>query len=216
MKFAVLGTGMVGNTLGTKLVALGHEVRMGARSADNAKAQAFVEANGQNGSQGTFRDAAAWADRIVVVVSGGVLPSLAEAVGAETVAGKTVIDVSNPLDMEQGFPPPLLPEMANTTSAGELLQSLWPEAKVVKALNTMTHSLMVDPGQLPDSDAFIAGNDDGAKAEVRALLESFGWTTIHDMGDIAGARGMEGLMLFWLRMMGQQGTALFNYKIVTG
>ncbi|MDJ0821287.1 MAG: NAD(P)-binding domain-containing protein [Paracoccaceae bacterium] len=215
MKYAVLGTGMVGHTLATKLVSLGHEVRMGARSADNEKAVAWADANGAKARQGRFAEVAAWADRVIFAVNGGNIVAVAEAVGNDAVAGKTVIDVTNPLDMSGGLPPTLIPELSNTTSAGEALQAQLPDAKVVKTLNTMNHLIMVDPARVPgEHDVFLCGEDDAAKQDVVAMLAEFGWTDPVDLGPLAAARGTEGLMPFWLRMWGAVGNADFNYRIV--
>ncbi|MCE0505926.1 NAD(P)-binding domain-containing protein [Roseivivax sp. GX 12232] len=215
MKYAVLGTGMVGHTLASRLHTLGHEVRMGARTADNEKATEWVKARGERAGQGTFAEVAAWAERVIVAVNGAQIVALAEALGNAAVAGKTVIDVTNPLDFSKGMPPILVPELSNTTSAGEALQAHLPEARVVKALNTMNHEVMVDPGRVPgDSDAFLCGDIDAAKAETREFLAELGWTAPIDMGPLSAARGLEGLMPFWLRMWGVVGSADFNYRIV--
>ncbi|MEM8536693.1 MAG: NAD(P)-binding domain-containing protein, partial [Pseudomonadota bacterium] len=201
MKYAVLGTGMVGNTLATKLASLGHEVRMGARDAANEKAAAWAKANGA--ANGTFADVAAWADRVIFAVSGAAIRQVAAATTNQAVAGKKVIDVTNPLDMSAGMPPTLVPDLSNTTSAAEALQAALPDARVVKTLNTMNHEIMVDPGRVPGShDVFLCGDDAGAKADVAALLAEFGWTDPIDLGPLAAARGMEGMMPFWLRMWG--------------
>ena len=214
MKYAVLGTGMVGHTLATKFAALGHETRMGARTDDNEKAVAWAAANDANAGHGVFAEVAAWADRVIFAVNGGSILEVADAVTNEAVAGKTVIDVTNPLDMSQGMPPTLIPELSNTTSAGEALQARLPDAKVVKTLNTMNHQIMVDPARVPgDHDVFLCGDDEAAKADVRALLAEFGWADPIDLGPLAAARGTEGLMPFWLRMWGVVGNADFNYRI---
>ncbi len=215
MKYAVLGTGMVGHTLATKLATLGHEVRMGARTETNEKAQAWAEAHGPNAGSGTFADVAAWADRVIFAVNGAMILDVADAVGAFAVSGKTVIDVTNPLDMSQGMPPTLIPELSNTTSAAEALQARLPGANVVKTLNTMNHLIMVDPGRVPgDHDVFLCGEDEAAKADVLAMLREFGWTDPIDLGPLAAARGTEGMMPFWLRLWGAVGNADFNYRIV--
>lgn len=215
MKYAVLGTGMVGHTLATKLVSLGHEVRMGARTADNEKAEAWAAANGAAAGRGTFADVATWADRVIFAVSGAKIVEVAGDVTDAAVSGKTVIDVTNPLDMSRGMPPTLIPELSNTTSGGEALQARLPGAKVVKALNTMNHLIMADPSRVPsDHDVFLCGDDADAKADVVAMLHEFGWTDPIDLGPLAAARGTEGMMPFWLRMWGAVGNADFNYRIV--
>ncbi len=215
MKYAVLGTGMVGHTLATKLVSLDHEVCMGARTADSEKAKAWVGENGPLALQADFQQAAQWADRVIVAVSGGKVLDVADLVTNQAVRAKTVIDVTNPLDTSQGMPPTLIPELSNTTSAGEEFQKRLPGAKVVKALNTMNHQLMVDPKRVPEPhDVFLCGDDADAKADVMGMLAEFGWNDPIDLGPLAAARGLEGLMPFWLRMWGAVGNADFNYKIV--
>ncbi|MEL7092181.1 MAG: NAD(P)-binding domain-containing protein [Pseudomonadota bacterium] len=217
MKYAVLGTGMVGHTLASALVALGHEVRMGARTADNAKAAAWATATGGHAGQGAFADVSAWADRVIVAVSGAHIVAVADSITDAAVAGKTVIDVTNPLDFSQGMPPTLVPELSNTTSAAEALQARLPGARIVKTLNTMNHAVMVNPGRVPGShDVFLCGDDEDAKADVAEMLAAFGWAAPVDLGPLAAARGLEGLMPFWLRMWAVVGNADFNYRIVRG
>ena len=140
---------------------------------------------------------------------------MADAVTDGSAVGKTIIDVTNPLDTYAGMPPTLIPQLSNTTSAGEELQRRLPSAHVVKTLNTMNHLLMVDPSRLPgEHDVFLCGDDEAAKAEVTRLLKDLGWTHPIDLGPLAAARGMEGMMPFWLRMWGALGHADFNYRIV--
>ena len=217
MKYAVLGTGMVGHTLATKLASLGHEVRMGARTAGNEKAVAWAAVHGPDAGEGAFSEVAAWAARIIIAVSGANILAVADAVGPDAVAGKAVIDVTNPLDTSNGMPPTLIPELSNTTSAAEALQARLPEAKVVKTLNTMNHQIMVDPARVAGAhDVFLCGDDDAAKKDVSSMLAEFGWTDPIDLGPLAAARGLEGMMPFWLRMWGVVGRADFNNSIVRG
>lgn len=214
MKISVLGTGMVGHALATKFVQLGHDVMMGARDASNEKARDWAASQGA--SSGSFADAGAFGDVIVLATLGSATIDAAKlAGGVDALAGKVVIDVTNPLDMSAGFPPPLLPEFSNTSSLGEALQAALPEARVVKALNTMNCDVMVDPSQVPgDHDVFYCGDDEDAKLVVAEILKSFGWKHPIDLGPITAARGTESMMLFWLRMYGGVGHARFNYKIV--
>ncbi|MEA2701124.1 MAG: 8-hydroxy-5-deazaflavin:NADPH oxidoreductase [Myxococcales bacterium] len=213
MKIGIVGSGVVGNTLGTKFATLGHEVKMGSRTASNEKAAAWVGSAGSKASQGTFADAAAFGEILFNCTSGAVsLPAL-EAAGARNLAGKILVDVSNPLDFSKGMPPSLT--VCNTDSTGEQLQRAFPDAKVVKALNTLTSALMVNPGALAgEHDLFICGNDDGAKGRVTEILrEWLGWKNIVDVGDITAARGLEGLMLLWIRLYGKFQTPHFNWHI---
>ncbi len=214
MKIGVLGTGSVGTTIGSKLVALGHEVRMGARSAGNEKAQAWAKQAGGNASAGSFADAASFGEILFNCTLGsGSLEALEQA-GERNLAGQVLVDVSNPLDFSKGMPPSLT--VCNTDSLGEQLQRAFPSAKVVKALNHMSAALMVQPSLIEgEHDVLIAGNDAGAKGEVARLLrEWFGWKSVIDLGNITAARGLEGYTLLWGRLWGALQTGDFNIKIM--
>lgn len=215
MKIAVLGTGMVGRTLADALARLGHEVAMGARSRDNEVAISRAAESGERASHGTFREAAAQAELVFNCTAGAASLDALSAAGAENLAGKVLVDVANPLDFSQGMPPSLT--VSVTDSLGEQIQRAFPETRVVKALNTINHLVMVDPSRAGgNSDVFVCGDDDHAKDQVRELLRGFGWPdeSVVDLGDISAARGTEGYMLLWLRLMGALGTADFNIKVV--
>lgn len=217
MKIGILGTGMVGNSIGSKLVELGHEVKMGSRTADNEKGKEFAKANGGKASHGTFADAAKHGDIIFNCTSGGVSLNVLQMAGAANLKGKILIDVSNPLDFSKGMPPILVPSLSNTTSVGEAIQKAYPETKVVKTFNTMNTNLMVNPSLIKgEHDVFICGNDDGAKARVKEMLSGFGWKpkSIIDLGDITGARGVEMILPLWIRLWGVYQSPNFNFKIV--
>jgi predicted dinucleotide-binding enzyme len=214
MKIGVLGTGIVGRTIGTKLVGLGHEVVMGSRTADNADAAEWVAQIGTGASHGTFADAGAAGEMLVNCTAGvGSLDALGT-IAPEHLAGKVVVDISVPLDFSAGFPPTLF--VCNTDSLGEQIQRSCPEAFVVKTLNTMNCSVMVDPASVPgDHSVFVSGNDDGAKGRVKELLESFGWSEerIIDLGDISTSRGPEMYLPLWIRLYGALGTGVFNIQV---
>ncbi|MFZ5445537.1 MAG: NADPH-dependent F420 reductase [Myxococcota bacterium] len=215
MKIAIFGTGSVGETLGSKLIELGHEVTMGSRTANNEKAAAWVKKSGARARQGTFADAAKAGDFIINATLGSGTIEAFKMAGAENVAGKVVLDLSNPLDFSRGMPPSLF--LSNTDSLGEALQREFPKARVVKALNTMWCGIMVNPRMLPESHhTFVAGNDPAAKDEVKQLLASFGWKPeeIVDIGDITGARATESVLPIWLRLYGSLKTGAFSLKIV--
>ncbi len=215
MRIGVLGTGMVGKAIATKLVGLGHEVMMGSRTADNEQAAEWVAGAGSGARQGTFAEATGFGELLVNCTSGaGSLEALGSA-GVESLAGKVLIDVANPLDFSQGMPPSLL--VSNTDSLGEQIQRTFPDAQVVKTLNTMNCEVMVNPARVPgEHDVFVAGNDDAAKATVRELLASFGWEAerIVDLGDITAARGTEMYVALWLRLLSALQTGDFNIKVV--
>ena len=214
MNIGILGTGMVGKAIGTKLVQIGHKVKMGSRTAVNEKAAEWVMANGANASQGTFTDAAAFGELLFNCTSGMASLDALKLAGSGNMNGKVLIDISNPLDFSKGMPPTL--SVCNSDSLGEQIQRAYPEVKVVKTLNTMNCNLMVNPSLVPGShDVFVSGNDGGAKATVTGILKDwFGWKTVIDLGDITTARGTEMMMAIWIRLMGKFQSPNFNYKIV--
>lgn len=214
MKIGVLGTGTVGSTIASKLVALGHDVEMGSRTAGNEKAVAWTKKAGARASEGTFADAAAHGELIFNCTSGAASVQALKGAGAKNVDGKVLIDLANPLDFSKGMPPSLA--HSGNTSLGEQIQAAFPGAKVVKTLNTINAEVMVNPARVRgDHDVFVCGNDADAKKQVTGILRDwFGWKSVIDLGDITGARGMEMYVLFWVRLWGAMQTADFNIKVV--
>lgn len=224
MKIAVLGTGSAGRTVAAGLAKLGHEVVIGTRDPEATLARQepsatgappFSEWHGQHGdvALATYEEGAAAAELIVNMTNGmGSLDALAAA-GTRNLAGKILVDISNPLDLSQGFPPFLNP--VNTDSLGEQIQQAFPEAKVVKTLNTMNAAVMVNPGRVAGGDhsVFVSGNDGDAKKAVTSLLQSLGHTDVIDLGDISTARAAEMMLPAWIRLWGALGTPDFNFKI---
>ncbi len=216
MKVGVLGTGMVGQTLASKLVELGHEVKMGSREAGNERAVAWAEQAGGSAGEGSFADAASFAEVVVNATAGAASMAALEQAGADNLGGKPLVDVANPLDFSQGMPPTL--SVCNTDSLGEQIQRRFPDAKVVKALNTVNADVMVNPAIVPGSHTvFICGDDDDAKGRVSEVLQSFGWPAedIMDLGGISSARGTEMYLPLWLRLYGATGTGHLNITVLT-
>lgn len=214
MRIGVLGTGMVGKAIASKLVEVGHEVRMGSRTAGGEAATGWAAEAGEAASEGDFADAAAFGELVFNCTPGMHALDALGAAGAENLAGKVVVDVSNPLDFSGGRPPTLA--VCNTTSVGEQVQESFPDARVVKSLNTMNAEVMVDPARVPGEHVvFVAGDDESAKDEVRSLLGEFGWPAerVVDLGGIVGARGAEMWLPLWLTLMGSLGTAQFNLAL---
>lgn len=214
MKFGVLGTGMVGEAIASKLTSLGHDVKMGSRSKTNEKAAAWVAKAGPTASQGTFAEAAAFGEIVFVCTKGDAAVEVVRSAGKENLKGKVLVDISNPLDFSKGMPP--FVSVPGYDSVGEQLQRELPDTKVVKSLNTVNCDVMVDPARVGgDSDIFVSGNDAEAKAAVAGLLrEQFGWTSVVDLGDITTARGTENYLPLWLRLWSATKTTDFNIKIV--
>ena len=212
MRIGILGTGIVGQTIGSALVHRGHEVRLGSRTANNPKAQDWVAAHRERASQGTFADAATFGALMFNCTSGTASLEALHAAGIGNLAGKILVDVANPLDFSRGTPPAL--SVCNTDSLAERIQAEFPATKVVKALNTMSAKVMTDPASVPgEHDVFLSGNDPEAKAHVRELLQSFGWQNIIDLGDITTARGPEMMLPVWLRLWGAFKTPMINFHI---
>jgi len=213
MKIGVLGTGSVGQMVAGSLASKGHEVRMGAREKGNEKAGAWARAAGGKASHGTFSDAAAFGEIVFNCTSGAASLAALQTAGADNLAGKVLVDVANPLDFSKGMPPILT--TAQGDSLAEQIQHAFPKARVVKALNTVNFNVMFHPEKVPgDSDLFVCGNDAEAKKRVAALLQSFGWKSVIDVGDVSAARGLEAYLLLWMRLMGVIGKPEFNIRVV--
>ena len=214
MRLGVLGTGTVGQTLGSKLVELGHEVRMGSRDAANEKAHGWAASAGERASAGDFADAAGFAELVLNCTAGAVSLQALEGAGEEALRDKVLVDVSNPLDFSRGMPPTLT--VCNDDSVAEQIQRRFPDTRVVKTLNTVNAGVMVDPASIPgEHDVFVCGDDEAAKAQVVELLESFGWPRerIVDLGGIDGARAVEMYLPLWVRLFGAFGTPNFNVHV---
>jgi predicted dinucleotide-binding enzyme len=200
MRIGVLGTGMVGRTIAGRLRELGHEVRVGSRTAGD---DAVV-----------FADAAGFGEIVFNCTAGGASLDALAAVGEQNLAGKPLIDVANSLESSGGGLPQL--SVCNTDSLGEQIQRAFPGARVVKALNTINCRVMADPARVPgDHVVFVCGDDAGAKAQVTGLLGEFGWPAerVVDLGGIAAARGPEMYVALWVRLSGVLGTLDFNVAL---
>jgi hypothetical protein len=213
MDIGILGTGVVGTTLGASLVAAGHRVMLGSRSGDKEGVAEWATQQGDLASQGTFEDAAIFADVALNCTAGAHSLDALEKAGADNLSGKILIDVANPLDFSEGFPPSLL--VSNKDSLGEQVQRALPDTRVVKALNTVAAEVMVEPSRLDGPhDLLICGNDAEAKSEVSRLLRDWwGWEHIVDLGDISSARGTEAYLHLWLRLMGALDSPFFNIHV---
>jgi 8-hydroxy-5-deazaflavin:NADPH oxidoreductase len=228
MKIAILGTGMVGQTLASALVAKGHQVTIGTRDVQKTLATSEPNAFGMpafgtwhRANQGiqiaTFADAIASAVLLINATNGFAILELLKSVPPKAYEAKVMIDAANALDFSKGMPPRVGISDIAGSSIGEKLQANFPSLKVVKALNTITAFAMLNPALVPggDSTLFMCGNDAAAKAQVLDLLKSFGWRDVLDLGDISNSVATELMMPIWLRVWSTLGqTTVFNYKIV--
>jgi predicted dinucleotide-binding enzyme len=229
MKIAIIGTGAVGRTIASKLLELNHDVMMGTRNVQeklestendiygNPPFSVWYKAN-SNVRFGSFSEAAAYGELVINVTNGANSVTALIHAGAKNLAGKVLIDISNPLDFSKGMPPSLLPGLNNTNSLAEEIQKTFPDAMVVKTLNTMWFGLMVNPKMIGKGDHinFISGNNEEAKTRVKKLLNQFGWLdeNIIDIGDITGARATESMLPIWLKVMAITRNGAFNFKLV--
>jgi len=229
MKIAVFGTGIVGQTIGSKLVSLGYDVMIGTRDVKEARARNKDDMYGGPGfgiwvlsndkiKLGTFAQAASFGELIVNATNGSGSIAALKSVSNKDLDGKIILDIANPLDSSTGMPPSLLPGLSNTNSLGEEIQRTFPNTKVVKSLNTITCGLMVNPGMIGGGDHinYICGNDQEAKRTVKGILTNFGWKNecLLDLGDISNARGTEAVLPIWLRVWGATQTGLFNFRLI--
>jgi len=213
MNVGVLGTGVTGLTIATKLVELGHSVMVGSRDAANPNAVTWAQDAGRNALYGTFMNAAEFGEIIFNCTLGSASLDALNMAGAANLKDKILIDTANPIDRSADT---WSLSVCNTDSLGEQIQRAFPDTKVIKTLNTVNVNVMVDPAKLPEkTDAFVSGNDLEAKATVVTILRDwFGWTSVIDLGDISTARAAEAYLLLWQSLRKAMPAKRFNIKVV--
>ena len=220
MKIGVIGSGIVAQTLGAKLIELGHDVAIGTR--DPAKlaekknmAGSLHDWLGQvkTGKVLSFKEAAAHGELLINATHGQISVEALQMADAGRVGPKVLVDVSNELDFGKGMPPAVLSSQERCLA--ERIQSAFPNLRVVKSLNTMNAAVMVSPRTLKDGDhtVFVSGNDREAKATVSDLLKSFGWIDIVDLGPLSASRGPEMYLAMWVRLWGALQSGHINIKV---
>jgi 8-hydroxy-5-deazaflavin:NADPH oxidoreductase len=221
----ILGTGAVGQALAGKLLSLGHQVNIGTRNVKESLSRTEKDNWGNSGiglwikenptaNLINFDDIGRGFDLIINALSGQAVLSVLSGISTEVLDNKIMIDISNPLDFSKGFPPSL--SICNDTSLGEQIQAEFPFLKIVKALNTISNPIMVNPKLLEgDHTVFVSGNEADAKSFVSLMLKSFGWeeSQIFDLGDITTCRGTEMFLPLWVRMFGKLGSPIFNINV---
>ncbi|GAA4108892.1 NAD(P)-binding domain-containing protein [Nocardioides fonticola] len=224
MRITVLGTGVVGRTLAANLAGLGHDVVVGTRDPDRTLARSEPDQRGNppysawaaehpGVGLAAYAASVAEADVVLNATSGGATEEVLAAIGAELLAGRVLLDLSNPLDLSAGWPPTLF--VKDDDSLGERLQRAYPATRVVKSLNTLNVELMVQPDLLGEpSTVFVSGDDAEAKATVTQLLTDLGHRDILDLGGIETSRGVEMYFTLWRQTGAALGTARFNLRVV--
>ena len=211
MRMGVLGSGMVAQAISARLAELGHNVVIGTHDPDKLRGW---QSSNPKVLIGSYAETAAHGEMVFNATDGtGSLNALTMA-GDANLADKILVDVSNPLDFSNGFPPSLT--VFGKDSLAEQIQRAFPMTKVVKTLNTVTARVMTHPLEVANGDhhIFISANDVDAKAQVSDLLRTFGWIHIFDLGDLSTARGTEAYMLLWVRLYGTMNTSMINIKIM--
>lgn len=226
MDIGIFGTGVVGRTLAAKLNHVGNDVMIGTRNVAATMARTeptpygappFSQWLNDNPSiaLGTFEQTSAYGSVVINATKGvGAIDAVGVAARAD-LEGKILIDLSNPLDFTNGFPPSLF--VCNTDSLAEQIQRALPHVRVVKTLNIVNCNVMVDPGVIADGDhqMFVCGDDPEARASVAGYLkEWFGWKEVIDIGDLTAARAMEMMLPIWLRLSEALRTAAIGWKAV--
>jgi predicted dinucleotide-binding enzyme len=203
----VIGTGSAGRALADGFRRIGHDVVTGTREPEETRGRAEWA---DGAALATYAEAGVGAGLVVNATGGQVSVAALSEVDLD---GKVLLDVANPLDFSAGFPPTLT--VKDTDSLAEQIQRAYPQARVVKALNTVNGAVMVDPARLPaETTMFVAGDDAEARATVTGLLTELGWTDIVEFPTLDAARGLEMWLPLWVRLMGALGTADFNLKLV--
>jgi 8-hydroxy-5-deazaflavin:NADPH oxidoreductase len=214
MRVGIIGSGVVGQTLGKAFAEHGHEVKLGSRTPEKPELVAWKGSVPGKLSTGTFAEAAQHGELLVLCYLGAAADEVLALAGPAHFDGKVVIDATNALDFSRGMPPSLF--VGLTDSLGERHQKKLPRSRVVKCFNTVPNSVMAHPVLKGGAATMmIAGNDDAAKAQVVGILQEFGWTDTVDVGGIDGARWLEALVPLWVRVAAKVGNFDCAFKVVT-
>jgi 8-hydroxy-5-deazaflavin:NADPH oxidoreductase len=214
-RIGILGTGDVGRILGAGFASVGHDVKIGSRDPGSQKVKDWVALTGSHASAGTFAEAAEFAEVAVLATAWSGTKSALELATPANLAGKVVIDATNPLDFSGGFPPKLA--ITGEDSLGERVQRALPDAKVVKAFNTIGNHYFVDPSfREGQPTMLIAGDDEDAKRTVGDVLADFGWPDPVDIGGIEGSRELEAICIAWVKIGGARGAWDHGFKLLVG
>ena len=214
MKVAILGSGVVGQTLGAGFLKHGHQVMMGTREPEKEEVTNWIKET-PGATAGTFAGAAGFGELIVLAVLGRIVEEVVRLAGPANLRGKTLIDATNPITDA----PPVDGVLEFTTgpneSAAEMLQAFIPETRVVKAFNSVGSGQMVNPHyEQGVPTMFLCGNDESAKKVVSDVIRQFGWEPF-DCGGIIAARALEPLCMLWCIPGFRQNLWTHAFKVLT-
>lgn len=214
-RVGVVGSGEVGRRLAAGFSSRGHDVMIGSRDPSKPELREWLSGDGAGIEAGTFAQAAAHGELLVLAVLGAAAEAAITDAGPENFSGKVVIDAMNPLDFSGGFPPKL--SITGEDSLGERVQRALPAAKVVKAFNTIGNPYFVDPSFSEGQPTMlIAGDDEDAKRTVGDVLADFGWPDPVDIGGIEGSRELEAICIAWVKIGGRRGSWDHGFKLLVG
>jgi hypothetical protein len=214
-RVGVLGSGEVGRRLAAGFHSRGHEVMIGSRDPGKPELGEWLAGDGAGVEAGTFEQAAVRGELLVLAVLGNAAEEAIAEAGPENFRGKVVIDTMNPLDFSGGFPPKL--SITGEDSLGERVQRALPDAKVVKAFNTIGNPYFVDPSFSEGQPTMlVAGDDEGAKRTVANVLTDFGWSDVVDIGGIESSRELEAICIVWVKIGGARGAWDHGFRLLTG
>jgi predicted dinucleotide-binding enzyme len=214
-RVGVLGSGEVGRRLAAGFHSRGHDVMIGTRDPDTPELRAWLSGEGAGIQAGSLAQTAAHGELLVVAVLGNAAEQAIAAADPGNFRGKVVIDAMNPLDFSSGFPPRL--SISGEDSLGERVQRALPDARVVKAFNTIGNPYFVDPSFAEGKPTMlIAGNDEDAKRTVEDVLADFGWPEPVDIGGIEGSRELEAICIAWVKIGGARGAWDHGFKVLAG
>ena len=214
-RVGVLGSGEVGRRLAGGFAGRGHDVMIGSRDPGKSELGDWLAGEGAGVKAGTFAETARHGELLVLGVLGNAFEEVIADAGPEHFSGKVVIDAMNPLDFSGGFPPKL--SITGDDSLGEQVQRALPEAKVVKAFNTIGNPYFVDPSFSDGKPTMlIAGDDEAAKGIVTDVLADFGWSDVIDLGGIEGSRELEAICIAWVKIGGVRGAWDHGFRLLVG
>jgi 8-hydroxy-5-deazaflavin:NADPH oxidoreductase len=214
-RVGVLGSGEVGRRLAAGFARDGHSVMLGSRDPGKPELREWQSGDGAGVQAGTFAEAAEHDELLVLSVLGDAVEQAIAEAGPSNFAGKVVIDTMNPLDFSGGFPPKL--SISGEDSLGERVQRALPDAKVVKAFNTIGSPYFVDPSFSEGRPTMlIAGDDEDAKRTVSDVLSDFGWPEAVDLGPIESSRELEAICIAWVKIGGRRGAWDHGFNLLVG
>ena len=213
-KIGILGSGNVGQALGSGFARHGWDVMIGSRTPESPKLKEWRAAVGRRSQTGTFAETAAYGDVVLLATLGAAMDDVLVLAGPPNFKGKLVLDAMNPIDYPGGEPYGLF--LGTTDSLGERVQRALPDAHVVKCFNAVNNSQMIDPKFAEGTPPmFICGDDPAAKKRTEAILRELGWPGVFDVGGIDAARWLEALVPLFIRAATVLDTVRHAIKVVT-